>query len=110
MRLNLNSAARIFAPLIFLLSFGAKVSLGQAETALQPGAKIPNFELKDQSGKPQIFSSLKGPSGLLLIFSRSADWCPLCKSQLIDFESSRKNFGAKGIRVASVTYDSPEVL
>lgn len=47
---------------------------------------------------------------MLLIFSRPADWCPLCKSQLIDCESSRKNFEAKGIRVASVTYDSPEVL
>jgi peroxiredoxin len=44
------------------------------------------------------------------MFNRSADWCPFCKSQLIDFESARKNFEAKGIRVASITYDSPAVL
>jgi peroxiredoxin len=35
---------------------------------------------------------------------------PLCKSQLTDFESARKNFEAKGIRVASVTYDSTKIL
>jgi peroxiredoxin len=102
-------AIRAFA-LFVLLFAGAANSIGQTQVALQPGAAIPRFELQDQSGKTQNFDSLKGANGLLLIFSRSADWCPLCKSQLIDFESSRKNFEAKGVRVASITYDSPAVL
>jgi peroxiredoxin len=97
---------------MLLLSLGVKTTPGQSRTqvALQPGAAIPKFELKDQAGNTQTFDSLKGSNGLLLIFSRSADWCPYCKSQLIDFEGSRKNFESKGIHVASVTYDSPEVL
>jgi peroxiredoxin len=107
MRLNPRFAFVLF---VVLFAGSVKTSTAATQVALQPGQKIPTFELKDQAGKSQTFDSLKGPNGLLLIFSRSADWCPLCKSQLIDFESSRKNFEAKGIRVASVTYDSPEVL
>jgi peroxiredoxin len=105
-----HSIVRVTAVLGFALVSSVVGIAGQTQVALQPGAKIPGFELKDQAGKTQTFESLRGPNGLLLVFSRSADWCPLCKSQLIDFESSRKNFEAKGIRIASVTYDSPEVL
>jgi peroxiredoxin len=110
MRLSSCSAIYKLALLISLLTFGGKSAIAATQVALEPGAKIPAFQLKDQAGKLQDFESLKGANGLLLIFSRSADWCPLCKSQLIDFESSRKNFEAKGVRVASVTYDSPEIL
>jgi peroxiredoxin len=82
----------------------------ETDTALQPGAKAPSFTLKDQNAKLQTLQSLAGPNGLLLIFNRSADWCPFCKSQLIDLETARHHFEAKGIRVASITYDSPEIL
>jgi peroxiredoxin len=80
------------------------------DSGLQPGGTAPAFTLKDQDGKVQTLQSLAGPHGLLVLFSRSADWCGLCKSQLIDLESARHAFEAKGIRVASVTYDSPAVL
>lgn len=101
-----------FVLVTLLLALGTNAAWGQTRTqvALQPGATIPKLGLKDQAGVTQNFDSLKGANGLLLILSRSADWCPLCKSQLIDFESARKNFEAKGIRVASITYDSTEIL
>ena len=38
------------------------------------GARIPQFEASDQSGKTQTFESLRGPKGLVLLFVRSADW------------------------------------
>jgi peroxiredoxin len=80
------------------------------DTGLQPGVKIPTFILKDQDGNPQTLQSLSGPNGLLILFNRSADWCPFCKSQLIDLETARHNFEAKGIHIASITYDSPQIL
>ncbi|MDR3734677.1 MAG: redoxin domain-containing protein [Acidobacteriaceae bacterium] len=80
------------------------------QSGLQPGASIPAFTLADQSDTPQTFASLRGPNGLLILFNRSADWCPFCKSQLIDLEAARQNFERKGINVVAVTYDSPEVL
>ncbi|MDW5266059.1 MULTISPECIES: peroxiredoxin family protein [Acidobacteriaceae] len=80
------------------------------EPGLQPGAAAPGFTLKNQDGKAETLKSLAGPNGLLVLFSRSADWCGLCKSQLLDLESARDVFKAKGINIASITYDSPEVL
>jgi hypothetical protein len=38
------------------------------------GEKVPDFTLPDQDGKEWSLRELMGPQGLLLIFSRSADW------------------------------------
>lgn len=80
------------------------------DEGLRPGATAPTFALQDQDGIVQTPKSLAGPHGLLVLFSRSADWCALCKSQLIELEAARHIFEAKGIHVVSITYDSPAVL
>jgi hypothetical protein len=36
--------------------------------------KIPEFALPDQTGQQRSFRDLAGANGLLLVFSRSADW------------------------------------
>jgi cytochrome oxidase Cu insertion factor (SCO1/SenC/PrrC family) len=38
------------------------------------GDRVPDFELADQNGKQWTLHDLMGPSGLLLVFTRSADW------------------------------------
>jgi hypothetical protein len=38
------------------------------------GEKVPAFSLPDQHGKQWTLPELMGPKGLLLVFSRSADW------------------------------------
>lgn len=38
------------------------------------GAKVPDFALPDQTGRLRPLHDLMGPNGLLLVFSRSADW------------------------------------
>lgn len=38
------------------------------------GAKVPEFTLFDQAGRSRSLHDLMGPNGLLLVFSRSADW------------------------------------
>jgi hypothetical protein len=40
----------------------------------QVGQRIPDFNLKDQQGRPQTFQSIMGPKGAMLVFIRSADW------------------------------------
>lgn len=97
--------------LLFAIVLGfALRSAHAADSGLQPGAKVPTFTLKDQDGNTQTLESLSGPNGLLLLFNRSADWCPFCKSQLIDLEAARHNFESQGIHVASITYDSTQIL
>ena len=61
-------------------------------------------------GKIRNFENLKGPKGLLLSFSRSADWCPYCKTQLADLNTQVEEFRKKGINVVALTYDSTEIL
>jgi hypothetical protein len=45
-----------------------------ATTGLKIGEKIPDFALADQNGNQRRFHDLTGTAGLLLAFSRSADW------------------------------------
>ncbi len=38
------------------------------------GERVPDFSLPDQNGKNWTLGELKGKEGLLLVFTRSADW------------------------------------
>ena len=40
----------------------------------QIGQRVPDFNLKDQNGKPWTLDSVMGPNGAMLVFYRSADW------------------------------------
>ena len=40
----------------------------------QVGDVVPSFSLTDQKGAVRDLKSLMGPNGLMLVFSRSADW------------------------------------
>jgi hypothetical protein len=40
----------------------------------QVGERVPDFSLKDQTGKTQTLQSIMGPKGAMLVFIRSADW------------------------------------
>ncbi len=44
------------------------------KTGPEPGARVPDFALPDQSGQSRTLASLTGRKGLLLYFVRSADW------------------------------------
>ncbi len=75
------------------------------------GAAIPSdLSTIDQSGKPRHFDNLKGPKGLVLVFFRSAKWCPYCKRQLIDINTGAKAITARGYGLAALSYDPVQVL
>lgn len=38
------------------------------------GSRVPEFALPDQHGRTRTLADLAGPNGLLLVFTRSADW------------------------------------
>jgi peroxiredoxin len=38
------------------------------------GSKVPDFALEDQNGRRLTLHDLMGPKGMLLVFTRSADW------------------------------------
>jgi hypothetical protein len=80
-----TSKANIFNDVVQKMFSGQKVTPAEfgefvkaqndgATSGLNVGAKIPDFALADQNGKQRTFQDLAGPDGLLLVFSRSADW------------------------------------
>jgi peroxiredoxin len=76
----------------------------------QVGARVPDFTLSDQQQRSRSLQSLMGPRGLMLVFSRSADWCPYCKTQLAELESRRPALEKAGYGVAAITYDAVATL
>jgi len=76
----------------------------------QVGEQVPDFSLKDQNGKVWTRQSIMGPKGAMLVFYRSADWCPYCKTELIDLQSRVNELKAQGYALAAISYDSVPVL
>jgi peroxiredoxin len=77
---------------------------------LDVGQKARAFSARDQFGREQTLETLKGSKGTVLLFYRSADWCPYCKGQLIQLQSAKARFEKQGIKLAGVSYDSEAIL
>ena len=76
----------------------------------QMGSRVPAFNLVDQHGQRRSLESLIGPHGLMLVFSRSADWCPYCKTQFAELQGRSATLKKAGIGLAAITYDPVAVL
>jgi hypothetical protein len=64
---------------LLLVSFGQvppqpRVKIDVSKLGPQVGQRVPDFSLKDQTGKVQTLQSIMGPRGAMLVFLRSADW------------------------------------
>jgi peroxiredoxin len=90
---------------------GAPESLPDvAKIGPQVGTAVPDFSLPDQNGRLRTIASLMGPKGLVLVFSRSADWCPYCKTQLVEIQARLNDTRQNGLGLAVITYDPVPVL
>jgi len=77
---------------------------------LDVGQKAPAFSARDQFGREQTLETLKGSKGTVLLFYRSADWCPYCKGQLIQLQSAKARFEEQGLKLAGISYDGEAIL
>lgn len=76
----------------------------------QVGDRIPEFTLRDQNGRARSLTSLMGAKGLILLFYRSADWCPYCKAQLVEQQTTYAAVRKSGYELAAISYDSVRTL
>src|SRR5579872_1464680 len=81
-----------------------------SEVGLRAGQRAPEFSAVDQFGKTQTLDTLRGSKGTVLLFYRSADWCPYCKGQLIQLQAAKERFEKQGIKLAGISYDSVDIL
>src|SRR5215469_3461943 len=81
-----------------------------SEVGLRTGQRAPDFSCVDQFGKTQTLETLRGRNGTVLLFYRSADWCPYCKGQLIQLQAAKERFEKQGLQVCGISYDNAEIL
>ena len=62
------------APSIAQQNRVARASIDVSKLGPQVGEQIPDFSLRDQSGRVWTRQSILGPRGAMLVFFRSADW------------------------------------
>ena len=84
---------------------GSPIDIGPAV-----GLPIPAFSAMDSTGAHRDFASLPGQKGVVLVFFRSARWCPFCQHQLIDLKGVQAPLAARGYTLAAISYDKPEDL
>jgi peroxiredoxin len=107
------SAARLAWAVGLMVAFGGMLASRSSAEELGPpvGTKAADIGTRlDQAGKPRTLNDVMGPKGLVLMFFRSADWCPYCQAQLIDVNGGYGEIEKRGYRVAALSYDSPEIL
>lgn len=95
------------------VAFAVVAAAGQVDiTKLgpQPGGQAVDFQLPDQHGKPRTLASLAGPKGTMLVFFRSADWCPYGKTQLVELQRNLAAITREGYGLAAMSYDPPATL
>lgn len=64
------------------------------------------FAGPDQTGSAQNFDSFVGENGAVVVFYRSAKWCPFCQMQLIDLNTNAfEAVKERGFGIAAISYD-----
>jgi peroxiredoxin len=76
----------------------------------QVGQTVPDFNLPDQHGMKRSLQGVMGPKGAMIVFYRSADWCPYCKTQLLELQSQYDSLRKDGLGLVGISYDSQEIL
>jgi peroxiredoxin len=74
------------------------------------GDKAPALTVIDNNNIAVSISDLTAKKGLIVLFFRSADWCPFCKRHLIEFQEYADKFKALGYGVAAISYDNTDIL
>lgn len=84
----------------------------QAALAAPPavGTTAPALAGLSTAGAPVSLADVSGEKGVALVFVRSADWCPFCKTQLDGLNSVAAQMDAAGWPLAGISYDAPATL
>jgi len=113
MAAKLQSTGRVACAFALMVLVGGSFAATASAEDLGPpiGSRAPDIGTRlDQTGKPRTLADVTGKNGLVLMFFRSAEWCPFCQAQLIDVNGGVAEIEKRGYRIAALSYDSPEIL
>lgn len=95
---------------IMLSSYLFAAKPAAIETGPPLNQTVPELSVADIEGHRQTIKQLTGDKGLVLVFFRSADWCPYCKKHLLEVNQWHAQLAELGYQVAGVSYDSVDIL
>ena len=102
---------RVLVLLAALVLVAARPAVaGPIDVGPPVSATAPALHATDLDGRAVDLAAISGPKGVVLIFFRSAKWCPYCQHQLIEFRDAQAPLLARGYRLAAISYNSPDVL
>ncbi len=78
-----------------------------AKNALNVGAKMPAFSLKDANGKIVESRDLLKGGNLVVVFYRGA-WCPFCNLYLRNLQKNMPQIKAAGGNLVAVSVENPD--
>lgn len=97
-----------------IISFSVFSNDTDAPTMIGPkvGSALPvTINLIDQTGAVKNITDLHGAKGTVIVFYRSADWCPYCQMQLIDLQlHAESQIKAKGYNLVAISYDDVKTI
>lgn len=77
------------------------------KTALNVGASMPSFELKDATGKSVSSKSLLKEGNLVIVFYRGS-WCPFCNTYLHTLQGRLADINAAGGKLVAISVENPD--
>ena len=92
--------------LIALLSTQLYAGEGYLENSLNVGDKAKNFSLPNVNGKKVKLSDLLKDGPVILSFYRGG-WCPVCNSQLREYQKHLSKFKKLGATLVAVSPETP---
>lgn len=76
----------------------------------QIGERVPDFSGIDHTGRARTLASVMGDRGAMIVFFRSADWCPYCRTQLVELQARVADLRKRGLGLVAISYDTPDTL
>ncbi len=71
------------------------------------GSRFPGLDATWRGERVTQLQRFAGPLGTVLVASRSVDWCPYCRRQMIQLQEHAAQFRDAGIGLVAITYDGP---
>lgn len=93
--------------LLFANSVFANTNINVGPTV---GNIAPEISVVNTLQQPVNIKQLSREKGLIILFFRSADWCPFCKKHLIELNNHAKEFTELGYGLAAISYDHTDIL
>lgn len=101
---------QVVGVLFVSLIANASLAMSNIDVGVKVGESAPQITTQDIKNNPVKLEGVLGEKGLIIVFFRSADWCPYCKKHLIELNQQAEKFTQLGYGLAGISYDNTQIL